>query len=208
MTRSITRLFLPLVLGAIAIGLMLGRSPTPASAVEIRLISIIDGPQAVKTCAQGSPGTGFGEITYDTATNLLSWNVTFEGLSAAPLDAHFHGPSAGPGENAGIRVPMTADLTSPSEGSATITELEEADLLAGLWYINYHTAKCAGGEIRGQVVHPPVGGVAELADVAATPLEESPGTSTGIVAAFVAAAAIGVVALGGSLTWYARRRKA
>jgi hypothetical protein len=36
-------------------------------------------------------------------------------------------------------------------GSATITDTQESQLLAGLWYMNIHTATSAGGEIRGQV---------------------------------------------------------
>lgn len=36
-------------------------------------------------------------------------------------------------------------------GSATISDTQEADLLAGLWYINIHTSMFPGGEIRGQV---------------------------------------------------------
>ena len=55
---------------------------------------------------------------------------------------------------------------------------------------------------------PGVGGVAELADVASTPLEtaDSSGMSTGLIAAIVAAAAIGATALGG-VGIYARRRQ-
>ncbi len=56
-------------------------------------------------------------------------------------------------------------------------------------------------------VKPPVGGVAELPDVAETPLEaaDSSGLSAGVAAGIVAAAAAGVLALGGA-SWYARRR--
>ncbi len=52
-----------------------------------------------------------------------------------------------------------------------------------------------------------VGGVAELPDVAAAPLEAdgSSGTSAGVVAGVVAAAA-GVLVLGGA-GWYARQRR-
>ena len=55
---------------------------------------------------------------------------------------------------------------------------------------------------------PGVGGVAELADVASTPLEtaDSSGMSTALIAAIVAAAAIGATALGG-VAMYARRRQ-
>ena len=52
-----------------------------------------------------------------------------------------------------------------------------------------------------------LGGVAELPEVATTPLEAagSSGSSAGVLAGIAAAAAAGVVALGGA-AWYARRR--
>ena len=42
-------------------------------------------------------------------------------------------------------------LVSPFEGTATLTEAQAADLLAGRWYVNIHTASYPGGELRGQV---------------------------------------------------------
>ncbi len=52
-----------------------------------------------------------------------------------------------------------------------------------------------------------VGGIAELAEAAGTPLEaaDSSGSSTGLIAGVVAAIAAGTVALG-SAAWYTRRR--
>ncbi len=52
-----------------------------------------------------------------------------------------------------------------------------------------------------------VGGVAELAEAAGTPLDapDSSGASTGLIAGVLAAVAAGVVALGGA-AWYAKRR--
>ncbi|OIQ70334.1 CHRD domain protein [mine drainage metagenome] len=41
--------------------------------------------------------------------------------------------------------------TSPAEGSATLTDAQAADLMAGKYYINVHTAANPTGEIRGQV---------------------------------------------------------
>ena len=53
----------------------------------------------------------------------------------------------------------------------------------------------------------PVGGITELPGVAEAPLEDSgrPGYGVGLLAAFAAGAAAGVIALGGA-AWYARRR--
>ena len=40
---------------------------------------------------------------------------------------------------------------SPAKGTATLTDAQAADLMAGNWYVNVHTAEHRGGEIRGQV---------------------------------------------------------
>ena len=50
----------------------------------------------------------------------------------------------------GSPFPITPN-TSPFSGSATLTDAQAADLLAGRWYINVHTAANPGGEVRGQL---------------------------------------------------------
>ena len=55
------------------------------------------------------------------------------------------------GKNAGVAVPIPNVASSPVEGSATLTDAQAADLMAGKYYINVHTAANPGGEIRGQV---------------------------------------------------------
>ena len=76
--------------------------------------------------------------------------MTFSGLSGPATAAHFHG-LADQGKSAGVVVPI-AGITSPMEGSATLTDAQAAELAAGKWYINVHTDANKGGEIRGQVV--------------------------------------------------------
>jgi hypothetical protein len=94
-------------------------------------------------------GAGNATVTLDKSTKTLKWIVAYRGLTGPARAAHFHGPAA-PGANAGVVVPMTA-TESPMQGSATLNDAQIADLLAGRWYINIHTAAHAGGEIRGQV---------------------------------------------------------
>lgn len=117
-----------------------------SSAVTINLIANMDGAQV----PTASAGTGTGIITFDTVSNLLSWNISWSGLTGTPTLMHFHGPAL-PGVNAGVVVGVGVAGGSPVIGSATITDPQEAELLAGLWYLNLHTTTSPGGEIRGQV---------------------------------------------------------
>jgi hypothetical protein len=64
---------------------------------------------------------------------------------------HFHGPAAA-GANAGVALGFTGSVESPIKGSATLTPAQLADLTAGKWYVNLHTAANPGGEVRGQVM--------------------------------------------------------
>jgi hypothetical protein len=97
-----------------------------------------------------SAGTGTADIDYDPATKKLSWKVTYSGLTGPATAGHFHGP-AEPGKNAGVAVAIPNATSSPAEGSATLTDAQAADLEAGKYYVNIHTAANPGGEIRGQV---------------------------------------------------------
>ena len=98
------------------------------------------------------PGSGFGDAlaTLDPKTKMLSYTITFQGLSGPATAAHFHGP-ADAGANAGVVVPIGKDPASPVTGTTTLTDAQIADLEAGKWYVNVHTAANPGGELRGQM---------------------------------------------------------
>jgi len=94
-------------------------------------------------------GAGAATATLDTATGKLVWDVTYSGLTGPALAAHIHGP-ADPGQNAGVAVPLKV-TPSPIKGSKVLTAAQAADLEAGKYYVNIHTAANKGGEIRGQL---------------------------------------------------------
>lgn len=108
----------------------------------------LSGAQEVPPVTTG--GSGTIDTTFDKSTNVLTWTVTYSGLSGPVTAGHFHGPAAA-GANAGVAVPFTGNLSSPISGKATLTAAQVADLTAGRWYVNLHTAKHPGGEIRGQL---------------------------------------------------------
>ena len=97
-----------------------------------------------------STATGTLQGSYDKQSKLLSWKLVYSGLSGPATMAHFHGPAIA-GENAGVVVPL-ANPASAVESTATLTDAQAADMLAGKWYINVHTAANPGGEIRGQLM--------------------------------------------------------
>jgi hypothetical protein len=123
---------------------------SPALAETVRLRAQLSGRNEVP--ANTSPARGNVQATLDTATRVLSWRVEYEGLSGPSTGMHFHGPAEA-GANAGVVVPIPS---SPAEssivgGEATLSPEQMADLLAGRWYANIHTAANPGGEIRGQM---------------------------------------------------------
>jgi hypothetical protein len=142
------RVFLNAVLAAaFAVPLSIGSS-TGAFADTIAYRAHLAGTREVPK--NDSKGKGTFDATFDPATKVLTYTLTFEGLSGPATVAHLHGP-APRGQNAGVLVPIGKDIASPVSGSATLTDEQVADLKARKIYVNVHTAANPGGEIRGQL---------------------------------------------------------
>ena len=94
-------------------------------------------------------GTGTATVTLDTATKMVTYSVTYSGLTGPAAAAHIHCGAAA-GANAGVAVPFPS-AASPITGSAQMTDAQIADLEAGKCYVNIHTADNKGGEVRAQL---------------------------------------------------------
>jgi hypothetical protein len=130
------------------VALIAGFGLTAARAEMITLKADLKGSNEVPP--NSSAGSGTAQATLDTATKVLTWTIAYKDLSGPVVGAHFHGPSE-PGKNAGIVVPFKTVEKSPIQGSATLSDAQIADLLAGKWYANIHTAANPGGELRGNM---------------------------------------------------------
>ena len=137
-----------LIIGkALFIGLLFATVAANAAIIDLR--ADMDGAQANAGAGTGSTATGVGLMTFDDVTRQFDWNVSWNGLLGNVTVAHFHGPAL-PGVNASPVVTIST-ATNPSLGAAVLTAPQAADLLSGLWYINIHSDRNSGGEIRGQV---------------------------------------------------------
>lgn len=96
-----------------------------------------------------STGSGTATLSLDSATKVLTYKVEYAGLTGPATAAHIHAAAA-PGGNGPPVVPF-ANPASPITGTATLTDAQVADLHAGKWYVNVHTAANKGGEIRGDI---------------------------------------------------------
>jgi hypothetical protein len=136
------------MINAISTILVLFGGLLAARAETITLKAALKGSNEVPP--NNSPASGEATATFDTQTKTLTWTITFKDLTGPAVAAHFHGPGE-PGKNAGIVLPFKS-AQSPIEGTATLTDAQVADLIAGKWYANIHTAANPGGELRGQMV--------------------------------------------------------
>ncbi|WP_124033448.1 CHRD domain-containing protein [Herpetosiphon llansteffanensis] len=152
-------------------------SLTPVASC-LRFNVSLDGEQEVPPT--GSTATGSGIVDVDTINNTLSYNFSYQGLSADETAAHIHG-FAPRGVNAGVLFGLA--IGSPKVGTLNYSENQEANILAGQTYINIHTSAFPGGEIRGQLdgaipCPPPTATPTETATPSITPTATETGTAT------------------------------
>jgi hypothetical protein len=90
-----------------------------------------------------------GAFTSTISGNKLHWKLTFSKLSGPATAAHIHLGAMGKAGN--VLVPLCGPCKSGVSGSASLTAALKRDFTKHLLYVNVHTAKNPGGEIRGQL---------------------------------------------------------
>ena len=104
-------------------------------------------PSGVPAGATGVFTAKAVELANDKAR--VTWKLTFSHLSGKAIAAHIHlgkKGKAGP-----VALALCGPCRSGQKGSGLLTHAQFARVEAGAAYVNVHTTKNAGGEIRGQL---------------------------------------------------------
>ena len=123
---------------------------TPAPAM-MQLSGDLNATSAIPT--NPSPATGTVTGTYDPTSKVLSYTLTFSGLTGPPTIAHFH--YGDPKHKGSIFISFANLPTSTSgtiTGTTTLTAAQPDSFKLGHVYANIHTDLYKAGEIRANVV--------------------------------------------------------
>lgn len=149
----------------------------PASA-QVFLTASLDGSQSVPAAV--SNGTGTAWAVLNVSGGSLTYRVTYANLDSTFTAAHFHLGAAG--TNGPVEEGITSSFTG-NTASGIWTNIPDSlisALMKGDIYINIHSKKYPGGEIRGQLkVAPDLGISMSLDGAQDVPALSVTGSGTG-----------------------------
>jgi len=99
--------------------------------------------------AASAHGLFTGTYVENKTGAVLKWKLAFSSLTGRALATHIHRGKAGVAGP--VVVPLCGPCRNGQTGTVKITKATVAMLEGHNAYVNVHTAKNAGGEIRGQV---------------------------------------------------------
>ncbi|MGH3134052.1 MAG: CHRD domain-containing protein [Gaiellaceae bacterium] len=145
------------IFGVAACGLVLafvvaGAAGARTQAASVKLTAAMSSGQEVPR-PTGNLGAARGTFTAAARASgtgaVVTWRLTFRGLSGSATAAHIH--VAPRGKAGPVVVPLCGPCRSGASGRETVDASVRAALAAGRAYVNVHTAANAAGEIRGQI---------------------------------------------------------
>lgn len=150
----------PTVLGAIQAGgayvnVHTARNPAGEIRGQVSVLANVRGTLSAaqevpkpKGTRRGARGTFTGTLTRSGTTARLAWRLTFGRLTGRAASAHIHvgrRGRAGP-----VAVALCGPCRNGARGTATVSASLLNALEAGRAYVNVHTPRNPGGEIRAQ----------------------------------------------------------
>ena len=103
---------------------------------------------ANESTPNSSTATGTGSLVFNTSTKIFT--LTVNHTLASVTSGHIHKGAVG--TSGPVVFPLGNLVTPIVYTSVALDAMQEADLNAGLYYINLHSAAFPAGEIRGQLI--------------------------------------------------------
>jgi hypothetical protein len=155
------------VLTTMAAAVLVLTMTSAAQAQTVNFTATLTGSN--ETPAPGVTTGAFGSatVTWDVATQTLTWIIDVWNMPSGTNNAHFHVGGQGTAGPTVVNIAFPANISNDFRltGSATATNLLPRgdqgirswedfgqSLLGGQIYINVHSANNPGGEVRGQVI--------------------------------------------------------
>lgn len=136
------------VLAVVGVASAMGAASAPAtSSKSTKLMAFLTVNQSIPTPVGAS---GSGRFTATVTGRTIRWRMTFTGMTGPVGAAHIHSALAGRA-NPAPAVSLCGPCRSGQTGRVTVSAAVLGKILGGATYVNLHTGKNAGGEIRGQI---------------------------------------------------------
>lgn len=129
----------------------------PIPLPDLKVSTTLSGANEVP--ANSSTATGSVNGTVNQETGILSLNIMYGDSAASdstsadslfsPTAWHIHKGAAD--TTGAVVINLGTTFSTPFAFKDTLSEQQLADLKAGMYYVNIHTAKFPNGEIRGQL---------------------------------------------------------
>lgn len=122
------------------------KSVVPTENFYISFTALLKGSNEIPPNA--SAATGTATVTYNKTTRILKVNVAWTSVIATKVIIY-----KGAAGVTGTSVFTLNGVISPvNYTSVALSDAQETDLLANLYYINIHSTAYPNGEIRGQLI--------------------------------------------------------
>lgn len=145
------RALVPALALAVALVATVGASARP-QATTIQIRTVLNAAQEVPSptgAVSNAGGTFSASVTKSETGASISWQLSFDGLTANAIAAHIHTGAVGsPGP---VVLALCGPCSSPLSGTGALTQAALDAIQAGTAYVNIHTPTNPGGEIRGQL---------------------------------------------------------
>jgi hypothetical protein len=140
-------MFIALIAGLSFYGVLGASAAQPSSST---FSAVLTARQEVPK-PKGAPAAATGRFTATLKGKQLTWKLSFSRLSGKATAAHIHFGIKGVAGPVVVPLCGSPKCSSPVSGLAFLSPSEISDLKNGKDYVNIHTAKNPGREIRGQV---------------------------------------------------------